>query len=275
MELTRNITLGVYLPGKTAIHRLDPRTKISTAAVLLTLLFFVKTYTAFGLFAVFTLALVLSTRIPVKFTLSGLKPMLPVLMIMWLFQLLLQKPEGSIVIFSAWIFEVTDAGFRLGTLMTIRVVLLFLVTTALTLTTSMVELTDGMEALLKPFRTIGVPSHELAMTAVIALRFVPTLAEELEKIIKAQMARGVAFDRGNFIQRTAKIFPVLLPLFISAFKRGEELVIAMEARNYAGGSGRTKMRVLKMGRCDAAALIVLLLFAAAMVALMVTVGPPY
>ncbi len=275
MELTRNITLGIYLPGKTIIHRLDPRTKISAAAVLLMILFFVKTYTAFGFFAAFTLALVLTTRIPLKFTLSGLKPMLPVLVIMWLFQLFLQKPPDSTVIFSVWFLEVTDAGFRLGTLMSIRVILLFLVTTALTLTTSMVELTDGMEALLKPFRKIGVPSQELAMTAVIALRFVPTLAEELEKIIKAQMARGVAFDQGNFIQKTAKVFPVLLPLFVNAFKRGEELIIAMEARSYTGGTGRTKMRVLRMSKCDLSALIVLLIFAAAMVALILMVGPPY
>ncbi len=275
MELTRNITLGVYLPGNTTIHRLDPRTKITAAMVLLVLLLFIKTYTAFAFFAAALAALVLFTRIPVKYALSGLKPMLPVLLIMWLFQLFLQKPPGSEIIFSLWIFRVSDTGLRLGTLMSIRVVLLYLVITILTMTTSMVELTDGAEALLKPFRKIGVPSQELAMTGVIALRFVPTLAEELEKIIKAQMARGVAFDRGNFIQRTAKIFPVLLPLFVNAFKRGEELITAMEARNYAGGTGRTKMKVLKMCRCDAGAFIVLFIFTAAMVALILMVGPPY
>lgn len=274
MELTRNITLGVYLPIDTAVHRLDPRTKISAAAILLLLLFFMKTYTAFAAFAVFTLTLILATRIPLKFTLSGLKPMLPVLVIMWLFQLFLQKPPESSVIFSVWFLEATDTGFRLGTLMSIRVILLFVVTTALTLTTSMVELTDGVEALLKPFRRIGVPSQELAMAGVIALRFVPTLAEEMEKIIKAQMARGVAFDRGNFIQRTAKVFPVLLPLFINAFRRGEELITAMEARSYKGGTGRTKMRVLRMGRGDAAAFCVVVLFAAAITAVILKVQPP-
>jgi energy-coupling factor transport system permease protein len=275
MELTRNITLGIYLPGDSVFHRLDPRTKISAAALLLALLFFVKTYTAFGFFAAFMGVLMLSARAPLKFMLSGLKPMLPVLVIMWLFQLFLQKPPGSEIIFSLGFLKATDAGLRLGTLMFIRVILLYLVVTVLTLTTSMVDLTDGIEALLKPFRKIGVPSQELAMTGVIALRFVPTLAEELEKIIKAQMARGVAFDRGNFIQRTAKVFPVLLPLFINAFKRGEELIVAMEARNYTGGSGRTKMKVLKMCRCDAGAFIVLFIFAAGMVALILMVGPPY
>ena len=272
MELTRNITLGVYLPGNTVIHRLDPRTKIAAAALLLGILFFAQTYSAFGFFAICLTSLLLAARLPLIFTLSGMKPMLPLLLIMWLFQLFLQKPPDAGVIFSIWSLEITDAGFHLGTLISIRVVLLYLVVTVLTLTSSMVELTDGMEALLKPFRKIGLPSQELAMIAVIALRFVPTLVEELEKIIKAQMARGVAFDRGNFLQRTAKVFPVLLPLFISAFKRGEDLIIAMEARNYTGGNGRTKMRVLKMGRPDAGALIVLTLFTAAMAALTIAAG---
>lgn len=187
MELTRNITLGVYLPGNTVIHRLDPRTKIAAAALLLGILFFAQTYSAFGFFAICLTSLLLAARLPLIFTLSGMKPMLPLLLIMWLFQLFLQKPPDAGVIFSIWSLEITDAGFHLGTLISIRVVLLYLVVTVLTLTSSMVELTDGMEALLKPFRKIGLPSQELAMIAVIALRFVPTLVEELEKIIKAQM----------------------------------------------------------------------------------------
>ncbi|MEW5785812.1 MAG: energy-coupling factor transporter transmembrane protein EcfT [Bacillota bacterium] len=273
MELTRNITLGIYLPGDTVIHRLDPRTKIIAGAILLCLLFLIKTYTAYAVFAAFTLALILTTRIPLKFTLNGLKPMLPVLAIMWLFQLFLQKPPGANVIFSFRFLEATDAGLHMGTLMAIRVILLLLITTTLTLTTSMVALTDGMEALLRPFRKIGVPSQELAMTMVIALRFVPTLAEEMEKIIKAQSARGVAFDRGNFILRTAKVFPVFLPLFINAFKRAEELIVAMEARSYTGGAGRTKMNGLRMNRLDAAAFAALLLFSAVMLILILSVLP--
>ncbi len=275
MELSKNITLGVYVPGRTALYRLDPRTKICAATLFLGLLFFFKTYCAYGFFSLFIMVLLLSTGIPLRYTLNGLKPMLPVLAMMWLLQLFLQKPPGSNVIFSLWFLEATDAGLRLGALMTIRVFLLYLITSLLTLTTSMVDLTDGMEALLKPFRRIGVPSQELAMTAVIALRFVPTLAEELEKIMKAQMARGVAFDRGNFIQRTAKIFPVLLPLFINAFKRAEELIVAMEARSYTGGAGRTKMRVLRLGKPDLAAAAVTLGVTAVTVAIIITVRPPY
>ncbi len=262
MELTKNITLGIYLPGNTAVHRLDPRTKILAASLLILLLFFIKTYTVNLIFAAFVISLVLTAKIPFKFALSGLKPMLPVLIIMWFFQLFLQKPPDAEVIFSVWVIEATDAGMRMANMMFIRVLLLFFVITLLTLTTSMVELTDGTEALLKPFRKIGVPSQELAMTMVIALRFVPTLAEELEKIMKAQMARGVAFDRGNFIRRTRNTFTIFLPLFINAFRRAEDLIVAMESRSYSGGEGRTKMRILRLGKPDLAAFAVLLLFTA-------------
>ena len=260
MELTKDITLGVYIPRNTSVHRADPRTKIVLTFWLITLLFFIKTYVAYGVYAVFTLFLVWAAQIPVGYSLKGLKPMIPVLAIMWLFQLFLQKPDHAQVIFSLGILEATDVGLRIGNLMTIRVLLLFLITTILTMATSMVELTDGIEALLKPFRKIGVPSHELALTLVIALRFVPTLAEELEKIMKAQMARGVDFQRGNVIQKVAAIFPVFLPLFINAFKRAEDLIIAMEARNYAGGAGRTKMRQLEMGAPDIRAFGTVILF---------------
>jgi energy-coupling factor transport system permease protein len=274
MELTKDITLGVYIPRKTTVHQSDPRTKIMLSILLITLLFFIKTYTAYGVYALFALYLVWASQIPVGFAIKGLKPMIPVLVIMWFFQLFLQKPDHAQVIFSLGFLEATDVGLRMGTLMSIRVLLLFLITTILTMATSMVELTDGIEALLKPFRKIGVPSHELAMTLVIALRFVPTLAEEMEKIVKAQMARGVDFDRGNFIQKTAKIFPVFLPLFLNAFKRAEDLIIAMEARNYTGGTGRTKMRQLKMGAADTKSFAVVLLFTILLIAVIRMFPPP-
>jgi len=266
MELTKDITLGVYIPRKTTVHQADPRTKILLTMVLITLLFFIKTYTAYGVYALFALGLVWVSQIPLGYAVKGLKPMIPVLIIMWVFQLFLQKPAHAQVIFSLGFLEATDVGLRMGTLMSIRVLLLFLITTILTMATSMVELTDGIEALLKPFRKIGVPSHELAMTMVIALRFVPTLAEEMEKIVKAQMARGVDFDRGNFIQKTAKVFPIFLPLFLNAFKRAEDLIVAMEARNYTGGGGRTKMRQLRMGPADTKAFAIVLLFTLVLVA---------
>lgn len=274
MELTKDITLGVYIPRRTVIHQSDPRTKILLSILLITMLFFIKTYIAYGVYALFALYLVWASQIPIGYALKGLKPMIPVLLIMWLFQLFLQKPDHAQVIFKLGFLEATDVGLRMGTLMSIRVLLLFLITTILTMATSMVELTDGIEALLKPLRKIGVPSHELAMTLVIALRFVPTLAEEMEKIVKAQMARGVDFDRGNFIQKTAKVFPVFLPLFLNAFKRAEDLMVAMEARNYTGGSGRTKMKQLKMGGADVKSFTVAILFTVVLIIVIQMFPPP-
>ncbi len=271
MELTKNITLGVYLPGETAIHQLDPRTKIIAAVLLITLLLFIKSYEAYLVILIFTAAVIMGAGIPLSYALCGLKPMLPILVLMWVFQLFLYTTPEAEVIFSWWIFTATDSGLHMGNMITLRVIFLFTVTTILTLTTSIVSLTDGLENLLKPLQKIGIPSQELVMTMVIALRFVLILAEELDKILKAQMARGVAFDRGNFIQKTRKIFPVFLPLFINAFKRAEELILAMEARSYSGGKGRTKMKTLQMGRVDMAAGGIMILFTALMVFLIVSI----
>jgi len=275
LELTKNLTLGIYFPGNTTLHCLDPRTKIVGTTGLIGLLLFTNNYTAYAFFAAFALVLILIAKIPVGFALRGLRPMLPFLAMMWLFQVFFQKPPGAEVVFSWWRLSATDAGFHIGTLMSIRVLLLFLVTTILTLTTSTVELTDGTEALLRPLQRFGIPAQELALTMVIALRFVPTLAEEAEKIIKAQMARGVDFNSGNFIQKIIKLFPVLLPLFINAFRRADELITAMESRCYTGGAGRTKMKVLHLSKNDYYSWGVLLAFAAMQVALIVKLLPPY
>lgn len=275
MELTKNLTLGIYFPGNTTLHCLDPRTKIVATTGLISLLLFTNNYTAYAFFAAFALGLILIAKIPVGFALRGLRPMIPFLAMMWLFQIFFQKPPGAAVVFSWWRLSVTDAGLHIGTLMSIRVLLLYLVTTILTLTTSTVELTDGTEALLRPFQKIGIPAQELALTMVIALRFVPTLAEEAEKIIKAQMARGVDFGRGNFIQKIIKLFPVLLPLFINAFRRADELITAMESRCYTGGTGRTKMKVLYLTKNDFYSWGILLAFAAMQVALIITLSAPY
>lgn len=273
MELTKNITLGVYLPGETVIHRLDPRTKIIAAVLLIILLLFIKSYQAYSLILVFLTALIFISAIPLRYALCGLKPMLPVLILMWLFQLFLYSKPDAEVLFSWWIFTATDAGLHMGNLISIRVFFLFAVTTLLTLTTSLVSLTDGMESLLKPLRMIGLPSQELVMTMVIAMRFVLILAEELDKIVKAQMARGVAFDRGNFIEKTRKLFPVFLPLFINAFKRAEELIVAMEARSYTGGKGRTKMKTLHLGRIDYYAALIVSAFTALTIYVIYSVKP--
>ena len=264
MDLTKNITLGVYLPGDTFIHRLDPRTKILAAIICIALLLFLRSYIAFALFALFMTITIIFARIPLAYALCGLKPMLPVLVLMWIFQLFLFKSGNSSIIFEWWILQATTAGLHMGNIISLRVLFLFLITTLLTLTTTMVSLTDGLESLLKPLQSIGIPTQELVMTLVIALRFVLILAEELEKIIKAQMARGVAFDRGNFIQKTKKLFPVFLPLFIGAFKRAEELIVAMEARCYSGGRGRTKMKTLHLSRVDLQAAFIIVFLTAVM-----------
>jgi energy-coupling factor transport system permease protein len=271
MELTKNITLGVYLPGESCIHRLDPRTKIISAAVIIILLLLTRSYPVYGVMLIFLTALIITAGIPIGYAFRGIKPMLPVLLLMWVFQLFLYSKPDAEVLFSWWIFSATDAGLHMGNMITLRVFFLFAVTTLLTLTTSMVSLTDGLESLMNPLRLVGIPAQELVMTMVIALRFVLILAEELDKIVKAQMARGVAFDRGNFIQKTKKIFPVFLPLFISAFKRAEELIVAMEARSYTGGKNRTKMKTLHMGRVDLKAGLVMLFFSTLVIFLILTV----
>ena len=273
MELTKNITLGVYLPGKSCIHNLDPRTKIIAATIIIILLLFSRSYAAFALSVLFIGSLVALSGIPTGYALRGLKPMLPILLIMWVFQLFLFKAPGSEVYFQWWVFEATEAGLHMGNLIILRVLFLFTVTTFLTLTTSVVSLTDGLENLMNPLRMAGLPSQELVMTLVIALRFVLILAEELEKIIKAQMARGVAFDRGNFIQKTGKIFPVFLPLFIGAFKRAEELIVAMDARSYTGGKGRSKMKTLHMGRVDLFSAAVILAYSSLLIYIIITTEP--
>jgi len=273
VELTKNITLGVYLPGETIIHRLDPRTKIIAATILIVMLLLSRSYIAYAAVAFFIAMIIVISAIPMGYALRGLKPMLPVLLLMWIFQLFLFRDSDTLVLFNWWIFEATEAGLHMGNLIILRVLFLFTVTTLLTLTTSVVSLTDGLENLLNPLRKVGVPSQELVMTLVIALRFVMILAEELEKIIKAQMARGVAFDQGNFIQKTKKIFPVFLPLFVSAFKRAEELIIAMESRSYTGGKGRTKMKTLHMSRVDLTAALTILIFTGLMIYINIATKP--
>lgn len=273
MDLTRNITLGVYLPGESFIHRLDPRTKIMASGIIVILLLLIKSYPAYLAVLLFLTAAIMVAGIPAGYAFCGLKPMLPILALMWVFQLFLYTKPGSEILFSWWIFTASDAGLHMGNLITLRVLFLFTVTTMLTLTTTMVSLTDGLESLLKPLRVIGLPSQELVMTMVIALRFVLILAEELDKIVKAQMARGVAFDRGNFIQKTRKLFPVFLPLFIGAFKRAEELIVAMEARSYTGGRHRTKMTTLHMGKDDLKAALIMILFSALVIYLIIAARP--
>ncbi|MCL4425812.1 MAG: energy-coupling factor transporter transmembrane protein EcfT [Firmicutes bacterium] len=243
----RNIILGQFYPGNSILHRLDPRTKIVMTFVFMIILFMVNNFYGYLGFGLFTLWAVALARIPFAVVFRGLKSILYILFITFLLNLFLTPGD---VLTTLGPLTITRQGLNLGLSMSVRLILLIILSSLLTLTTSPILLTDGLEALLKPFRRIGIPAHELAMMMTIALRFVPTLLEETEKIMKAQMARGADFESGNMLQRARALVPILVPLFVSAFRRADELATAMEARCYRGGENRTRMRELAFGLAD-------------------------
>jgi energy-coupling factor transport system permease protein len=258
MRMFRSITIGQYLPGDSLIHRLDPRSKILSTTLLIVLLFLVNGFVGYALVALAIALVVRAAQIPVKYVLRGLRPLLVILVLT--IGLHLFMTEGR-VIFQIWFLKVTWEGLFRGLMMGTRLILLIIGTSILTLTTSPIQLTDGIESLLKPGKKIGIPAHELAMMMTIALRFIPTLLEETEKIMKAQMARGADFQSGGIMHRAKSLVPLLVPLFVNAFRRADDLAIAMEARGYRGGEGRTKFRELKFQTVDGVALGVALTFA--------------
>lgn len=254
MAMIKNITIGQYIPGESVVHRLDPRTKILATVLFISFLFLVNSFVGYGLAAVFIFIAVLLSQIPVKFILRGIRPLLVIIILT--LSLHFFMTEGR-VIFQIWFLKVTYEGLTRGLMMGLRLILLVLGTSILTLTTSPILLTDGIESLLTPLKKLGFPAHELAMMMTIALRFIPTLLEETEKIMKAQMARGADFESGNIFQRAKSLIPILIPLFVNAFRRADDLAIAMEARGYRGGEGRTKFRVLKFTYGDFLVLIIM------------------
>jgi energy-coupling factor transport system permease protein len=243
-----NVTIGQYYPGNTVIHRLDPRLKILATFLFIVSLFIVNQFAAYALVIAYLGASIILSKVPVKFILKGLRPILMIIILTFVLNMILTPGEARFSIFGK--LTVTKEGFRQASFMAIRLTLLITGTSLLTLTTPPIQLTDGIEKLLNPFRKIGVPAHELAMMMTIALRFIPTLMEETNKIMKAQMARGGDFESGNLIQRAKSLVPLLVPLFISAFRRADELAMAMEARCYRGGEGRTRLKVLRYQRRD-------------------------
>ena len=215
----------------------------------------------FAVPAVFLVGALLLSGVPVSYAVSSLKPMRFLLVFMFLINLFFTQGEN--VLLSVWVIEITWEGVRQAIFITFRLVLLVAGTSLLTLTTSPIALTDGLERVMKPLSVIRFPAHELAMMMTIALRFIPTLLEETDRIRKAQLARGADFESGNLLSRAKALLPILVPLFISAFRRADELAMAMESRCYHGGEGRTRMRELKMGRHDAIAFLAIVLFVAA------------
>lgn len=247
--MLKDITIGQYFSVDSPIHRLDPRVKILAVMFYMTALFLIDTIPGY-LPTVFALGAVIAlSKVPFRLIVRGLKPILFLVSFAFILNVFLTPGEGE-PLFRLGFLKVYALGLERAFLMAIRLVLLITGTSLLTLTTSPIELTDGIEYLLNPFKRIGLPAHEIAMMMTIALRFIPTLIEETDKIMKAQMARGADFESGNLGKRAKALIPLLVPLFISAFRRADELAMAMEARCYRGGDGRTRMKVLRMKRAD-------------------------
>lgn len=255
--MIRDITLGQYYPEQSVIHRLDARTKILGTLLYIIEIFLVNSFAGFGLVILALGVLIGISRVPVRFIFKGLKAV--VFIILLTFVLNLFMFDGTVL--WHWKFlTVTYEGLYRSCFMALRLILLIIGTSMLTLTTKPMELTDGLEKLLKPFNRFGLPSHEIALMMSIALRFIPTLLEETDKIMKAQQARGADFESGNLIQRVKNMIPILIPLFVGSFRIAQDLALAMEARCYHGGVGRTRMKEIVFSRRDGVAGVLLAVF---------------
>ena len=249
--MLKNVTLGQFFPGNSFLHKMDPRMKLILTFALIVIVFVSQGFIGFGLILLFILMVALSSGIALKYILRGLKPILFIVLFTFVLNVFFQT--GGEVIFRLGFVKITDEGLRLAFFLAARLILLVICSQLLTLTTSPIALTDGLESLMRPLKKIHFPAHEIAMMMSIALRFIPTLMDEANKIMKAQMARGADFESGNLVQRAKAMVPLLVPLFVGAFRRAEELALAMEARCYHGGEGRTRMRQLRYGSRDAIA----------------------
>lgn len=242
-----SITLGQYIPGDSALHRLDPRTKIVWTGILMVAVFLLKTWQEYVMMGAFILILLLVSEVPLKQTLKGIKPLLFILILTAVLNIFF---IGGTPLFEIGPVKVTYEGVISAVALFARLVMLIVSASLMTLTTTPIAMTDGIEKLLKPFEKIGVPAHEIAMMMSIALRFIPTLLEEAQRIMKAQSSRGADFDTGSIVSRVKSFIPVLVPLFVSAFKRADELADAMESRCYRGGKGRTRLKSIHFTRLD-------------------------
>ena len=246
--MLKDITLGQYFPGNSVVHRLDPRTKLVMLVVYIVALFVAVSWISYGTMFLFLAMCIAISKIPLKSIVRGMKPLVFILIFTAILNIFFT--EGETVLLSVWVVEITLEGLIRAFFMMIRILMLITGTFLLTYTTSPIALTDGLEALLNPLKVIKVPVHELSMMMCIALRFIPTLIEETDKIMSAQKARGADFETGKLMDRVRALVPILVPLFISAFRRADELATAMECRCYHGGEGRTKMKLLRYNRND-------------------------
>lgn len=263
--MLKNITLGQYFPGDSFIHRLDPRTKLLLTIALIVIVFLSKGFAGFAVIAAFVLFAALSTGIHLKFLFRGLKPLLFIIVFTFFLNLFFQS-EGN-VLFRFHILKITDLGLRTASFMALRLIMLIICSQLLTLTTSPISLTDGLESLFRPLEVFHFPAQEIAMMMSIALRFIPTLMDEADKIMKAQKARGANFETGNIVARAKAMVPLLVPLFVGAFRRAEDLALAMDARCYRGGAARTRMKKLAFGYRDLIAAFAVILLLAAVILL--------
>lgn len=265
MEFFRNLTLGQYVPVDSPVHRLDPRTKILATFLLLVVVFAIHDVVGLAVLTAALVAVTLAARLPLGYVLRGLRPVAWLVVFAFVLQVAFGDSGGH-ALFRWGPLVVTRENLAQAAFYGYRLLLLVASTTLMTLTTSPMEFTDGLERLLRPLARVGVPAHDLAMMMTIALRFIPTLLEEAEKIMKAQMARGAEFTRGSLIRRGRALIPLLVPLFVSAFRRADALALAMEARCYRGGEHRTRMKELHFGLRDYVGLV--LICAAAALALL-------
>jgi energy-coupling factor transport system permease protein len=255
--MLKDITLGQYYQTNSIIHRLDPRVKLATTFIFIISLFLFKGVLGYAVAAIFLVSVIKLSKVPFKFMVRGMKAIAFLLLITVVFNLFLTPGEP---VFTIWKFSLTKEGIKTAALLAVRLCFLIIGSSVMTLTTTPNQLTDGMEKMLSPLNKINVPVHEIAMMMSIALRFIPILSEETDKIMKAQLARGADFETGNLIKRVKAMVPILVPLFISAFRRANDLAMAMEARCYRGGENRTKMKPLKYAKVDYVAYCIVVIY---------------
>lgn len=255
--MIRDITIGQYYPVNSIIHRLDPRVKLFGTLLFIVTLFIVNNFLGYILVTIFLGTLIILSKVPLGYMLKGLKVIIVLLVISVLFNIFLTPGN---VIAKVWILKITDNGIRTAAFLAVRLIYIIIGSSIMTLTTTPNNLTAGFEKALNPLNRLKIPIHEMAMMISIALRFIPILMEETDKIMKAQMARGADFEAGNIIKRAKALVPILIPLFVSSFRRATDLATAMEARCYKGGEGRTKMKPLRYNASDIASYISLILY---------------
>ncbi|MED3561512.1 energy-coupling factor transporter transmembrane protein EcfT [Bacillus xiapuensis] len=255
--MMEKMIFGRFVPADSVVHRMDPRSKLIIIFLFVCIIFFANNWMTYVLIGIYTFFMIALSKIPVRFLYTGLKPIIWLVLFTFVMQLLFTK-QGNLL-FHIGPLKVYEQGLRMGIFISLRFFFLILMTSLLTLTTSPIEITDGLETILHPLKKIRFPVHEMALMMSIALRFIPTLMQETDKIMKAQIARGVEFSSGPIKERIKAIIPLLIPLFVSSFKRAEDLAIAMEARGYRGGEGRTKYRQLNWSNRDSIQIVLFVL----------------